>query len=197
MRRLQPRALVRERRSLLDGLSGTVLEVGAGSGSMFPLYPQTVERVIAVEPEPYLRAQATEEARRAPVPVEVCDGAAEHLPVADGSADAVVACLVLCSVDDVPASLREMARVLRAGGELRYYEHVADQAGTRTRRLQEWLDRTGLWARVGGGCQVARETGARIREAGWDVIEERETLMGPPGAPVRRHLQGRARPPMR
>lgn len=192
MRRLQPKALLRERTALVAGLSGTVVEIGAGSGAMFPWYPPEVTQVIAVEPEPYLRATAARAAHAAPVPVTVLSGTAEALPVDDQAADAVVVCLVLCSVEDVAASLAEVRRVLRPGGELRYYEHVAERPGSRARRWQEWLDRSGLWARAGGGCRVARDTGAAIRAAGWEVLEEHEAFMGPPGAPVRRHLHGRA-----
>ncbi len=79
------------RRRLLDGLTGAVIETGAGNGLNFRHYPRQVTRVLAVEPEPRLRDLARRAAAAAPVPVEVTDGAAEHLPAADGSFDAAVA----------------------------------------------------------------------------------------------------------
>jgi SAM-dependent methyltransferase len=112
------------RRRALEGLTGVVVELGAGDGANFPLYPETVTEVIAVEPEPRFRAQATEVARSAPVPIRVEPGTAAELPVADGSVDAVLASLVLCTVPDQPAALAEARRAIRPGGELRFYEHV-------------------------------------------------------------------------
>src|SRR4051794_35406367 len=52
------------RRGALEGLSGVVVELGAGDGANFALYPETVTEVIAIEPEPRFRAQATDVARR-------------------------------------------------------------------------------------------------------------------------------------
>ena len=112
------------RRKLLEGLSGRVIEVGAGNGLNFSLYPHTVEKVVAVEPEPTLREAAREEAKEAQVEIEVVDGVASELPAEDASYDAVVASLVLCSVRDQAEALAEMRRVLKPGGELRFYEHV-------------------------------------------------------------------------
>src|SRR5881397_646664 len=100
---------IEHRQELLAGTSGLVVEVGAGTGSNFRHYPSGVDRVIAVEPEPRLRAQAQRAATDAPVPVEVRAGRAEALPVADASADAVVASLVLCTIADVPKALAEAA----------------------------------------------------------------------------------------
>lgn len=80
--------------------------------------------VIAVEPEPHLRGLAHAAAREAPVPVEVQAGTAERLSLGDASCDVAVASLVLCSVSDQAEVLAEMRRVLRPGGELRFYEHV-------------------------------------------------------------------------
>lgn len=68
------------RRELLHGLSGRVVELGAGNGLNFGHYPATVEKVVAVEPEPFLRARAQEAATRAEVPVRVVDGVADELP---------------------------------------------------------------------------------------------------------------------
>jgi ubiquinone/menaquinone biosynthesis C-methylase UbiE len=115
------------RQSLLAGLTGDVVEVGAGHGVNFAHYPVEVARVVAVEPEPRLRAQAQSAATTAAVPVEVVPGLAERLPVADHSADTVVFCMVLCSLPDVGAvgaALAEAQRVLKPGGQLRFLEHV-------------------------------------------------------------------------
>jgi ubiquinone/menaquinone biosynthesis C-methylase UbiE len=124
------------RREMLAGLGGRVIEVGPGNGLNFPHYPLAVREVVAVEPEPYLRARATEAAAAAPVPVRVADGTAGDLPAADGEFDAVVVSGLLCSVPDVPAALAEFRRVLRPDGQLRFYEHVRsrDAVFARTRR---------------------------------------------------------------
>src|SRR6266545_3110373 len=79
------------RRRLLAGLSGRVVELGAGDGANFGLYPAEVEEVIAVETEPRFRAEATKVAAHAPVPIRVLRGTAQSLPVEDASMDAVVA----------------------------------------------------------------------------------------------------------
>jgi ubiquinone/menaquinone biosynthesis C-methylase UbiE len=131
------------RQELLADLYGRVLEVGAGNGLNFahypPTVPPTVTQVIAVEPEPYLRALALEAAERAPVPVQVVDGHAEALPVGDQSVDAAVASLVLCSVPDQARALAELARVIRSGGELRFFEHVRAE-GPAMARTQRAVD---------------------------------------------------------
>lgn len=112
--------LATHRRSLLAGLSGQVLELGAGNGLNFAHYPVEVTRVLAVEPEPHLRALAIDSAAKAAVPVEVVDGVADRLPAGESSIDAAVASLVLCSVPDQASALDEIRRVLRPGGQLRF-----------------------------------------------------------------------------
>lgn len=143
------------RRELLAGLAGRVLEVGAGNGLNFPHYPAPVTEVVAVEPEPYLRARAGDAAADAPVPVRVTDGVATRLPASDGEFDAVVFSGLLCSVPEVPAALEEFARVLRPGGELRFYEHVRSQDPL----FAGWQRAADLaWPRLMGGCHVRRDT---------------------------------------
>src|ERR1035438_6023132 len=95
MSRHEPATIRQHRDELLAGLSGRVIEVGAGAGSNFAHYPSGVEEVVAVEPEPYLRERARAAAAHAEVRIEVLDGVADRLPVQDSSFDAAVACLVL------------------------------------------------------------------------------------------------------
>lgn len=181
------------RRRLLEGLSGDVLEVGAGNGLNFAHYPPAVTTVLAVEPEQRLRAIAADAAGRAPVPVRVVAGRAEHLPAPDSSVDAVVCSLVLCSVRSQAAALREVRRVLRQGGELRFYEHVRADGGA-LRRLQMLLDAT-VWPPLAAGCHAARDTVAAIRDAGF-VIERLERFRFPDSAlpsPTAPHVLGSAR----
>jgi ubiquinone/menaquinone biosynthesis C-methylase UbiE len=152
------------RRRLLSPLHGEVLEIGAGNGLNFPHYPSGVTRLVAVEPEPELRGQAEASGRGAPVPVEIVDGTAERIPAADASFDAVVACLVLCSVADQARALAEIRRVLRPGGQLHFFEHVRADS-RRMRLVQRALDAT-VWPLVCGGCHTGRDTAAAITAAG-------------------------------
>lgn len=157
------------RQRALAGLAGSVIEVGAGNGLNFAHYPPGVTGVLAVEPDPYLRRIAGEHAGQAPVAVEVRDGVAERLPGADGSFDAAVVTLVLCSVADQRAALAEVRRVVRPGGQLRFIEHVrADTPGLR--RVQRALDAT-VWPPLGGGCHVSRDTLSAIAGAGFTVTQ--------------------------
>ena len=169
------------RQRLLAGLSGAVIEVGAGNGLNFPHYPNTVERVLAVEPERLLREAASKAAAEAAVPVEVVDAVSGSLPAADESFDAGVASLVLCSVPDQARALAEFHRVIRPGGELRFYEHVVAEPRLAA-GLQRAADAT-FWPHVGGGCHLARDTGAAIVQAGFE-IESKERFSFSPGAPI-------------
>jgi SAM-dependent methyltransferase len=182
------------RQRLLKGLSGRVLEVGAGNGLNFAHYPPGVTGVLAVEPEPRLRQQALTNAARAPVQVDVVAGVADRVPAEDGSMDAVVYSLVLCSVPDQARALREARRVLRPGGQLRFFEHVrAESAGLR--RVQSLLDAT-VWPTVGAGCHAGRDTAAAIESADF-TIEEIDRFRFPDvriALPTSPHILGIARP---
>src|SRR5215831_13528696 len=112
------------RQQLLAGLTGTVIEIGAGNGLNFAYYPAGVTRVLAIEPDPFLRRIAHRNAASAPVPVEVTDGVAEELPAGDATFDAAVSAFVLCTVASQQTVLREIHRVVRPGGQLRLLEHV-------------------------------------------------------------------------
>ncbi len=193
-RKAEARGQGEHRDQLLRDLAGRVVEVGAGNGINFPHYPASVEQVVAVEPERHLRERAVGAAARAPVPVEVVDAVGGRLPFEEGSFDAGVACLVLCTVPDQPAALAELRRVIRSGGELRFYEHVVAQRPGLA-RLMRAADRT-FWPRVAGGCHMSRDTGAALERAGFVVESLRRFPFSPaPLQPAVPHILGVARRP--
>jgi ubiquinone/menaquinone biosynthesis C-methylase UbiE len=179
---------------LLAGLHGRVIEVGAGNGLNFAHYPRTVTEVVAVEPESFLRSRAEEAAGSASVPLTILDGTADALPVPDAAFDTGIASLVLCSVPDQPTALAELRRVIRAGGELRFFEHVVSKRAGPA-RVQRIADRT-IRPFVTGGCHVARDTLAAIEAAGF-VIErgERFSFRPNPIDVTSPHILGTARRP--
>ena len=184
------------RRDLVAGLTGRVIEIGAGNGRTFAHYPATVTEVLAVEPEPRLRAAALAAATTAPVPVRVVDGVAEALPAGDGEFDAAVAALVLCTVPDQSAALAEIARVLRPGGQLRFFEHVAADAPGTMRTVQRLADAT-LWPLLFAGCRTGRDTIAAIATAGFTIDEVHRFPFPPtgPSSPATPHVRGTATRP--
>ena len=163
---MEKQGLAEHRRQLLAGLQGSVVEVGAGNGLNFAHYPPGVTRVLAVEPDRYLREKAEVAAGKAGPRIEVVDGTAENLPASDGEFDAVVMSLVLCSVDQA-AALGEARRVLRPGGSLHFLEHV--RAGTPgLARVQRAVDAT-VWPLLFGGCHTHRDTVQAMKDAGFTV----------------------------
>jgi SAM-dependent methyltransferase len=186
----QIRALRREN---LAGLSGRVLEVGAGVGTNFAFYPDSVEQVVAVEPEHRLAVLARDTAATAHVPVAVTDSTVESFAAAEPF-DAVVCSLVLCSVADPDSVLRQLFSWLRPGGELRYLEHVA--TGGIRGRFQQLVDAT-IWPRLCGNCHTHRDTEQAIRAVGFDVGHSRieQTLPAWAPLPVSEFALGRARRP--
>lgn len=192
---IEDRGLGEQRARLLAGLSGRVLEVGCGHGANFRHYPGAVTEMVAVEPEAALRDLAREEAARLGLDVTVLDGQAERLAFENDSFDAVVATLVLCSVEDQGRALAEIHRVLKPGGRLVMLEHVG--SANRNVRALEYLFDVALWSHVMGGCHTSRDTGAALTAAGFDTagLEARRMPYLPYPMKVSPHLAGEARKP--
>jgi ubiquinone/menaquinone biosynthesis C-methylase UbiE len=185
------RAILAPRRArLLTGLTGVVLDVGAGTGANLPHF-RSATRVIATEPSNGMRTRLAARLSSAPCPVELLDARAEILPMADASVDAVVFTCVLCSVHDVDRALAEARRALRPDGRLLVLEHVRG-----TDRLARWQDRiTPLWSRVAGGCHPNRDIEPAIRRAGFVIDEAERFDPFPPWVPTRPMLQAVATKP--
>lgn len=180
----------RHRAEALAGATGRLLVVGIGPGRDLEHLPAGVTGVLAVEPDPTMRALARRRAAACPVPTLVVGGVAEALPLPAGSVDAALVALVLCSVTDPARAAAELRRVLRPGGTLHVLEHVRAGPGSRLGRWQDRLDP--LWSRVAAGCHVTRDTRRVLAEAGFDVAALRDVRVRAP-LPVAPHLVGATR----
>ncbi|HEY6986809.1 MAG TPA: methyltransferase domain-containing protein [Bryobacteraceae bacterium] len=167
---------------LFAGLSGTVLEIGPGTGVNLRYFRGDSMRWIGVEPNLFMERYLRDEAARLAVTVDLRIGTADALPIDNESVDAVISTLVLCCVQNQRQSLREVIRVLKPGGRLVFLEHVAASPGTRLRRLQNFI--TPVWKRLGDGCHPNRETGAALERAGFARVDyERITAPVPVVSP--------------
>ncbi|MBU9766477.1 class I SAM-dependent methyltransferase [Mycobacterium sp. TNTM28] len=176
----------RYRRDAMSHATGRLLMVGIGPGRDLMFLPTAVTAVAAVEPDAAMRRMAGALARRRGIALEIVDGSGESIPFGDNSFDTVHAGLVLCSVDDVAATLAEIRRVLAPGGRLVVLEHVRGDG------LMGWFqDRIARpWAWLSSGCEPNRRTVDAIAAAGFDIgglRRIRRTLVPPPCTP---HLLG-------
>ncbi len=180
--------LAERRRALLGDLTGVVLDLGAGTGANL-VHFRGPARVVAAEPDPWMRKRLTARAAAAPVPVEVSRDRAEQLGFEDASFDAVVCACVLCSVDDLAAALAEIGRVLRPGGQLAILEHVRAEDG-----FAKWQRRfQPLWSRVSGGCHPDRDIAGAVTSAGFAFEAKDMFDPVPPWVLTRPWLQATAR----
>jgi SAM-dependent methyltransferase len=169
------------RRELLAQARGRVLELGAGTGLNLDHYPQTIESLTMVEPDPHMTKQLRQKLADAgkSAEVSVVEAPGEALPFPDGSFDTVVVTLVLCTVPDQAATLAEIKRALAPGGRLLFLEHVrAHDDG-----LAKWQDRLeGPWKFLADGCRCNRDTVAAIEASGLQLrkVETGELPKLPP-----------------
>lgn len=179
------------RRELLRGARGRVLELGSGTGLNMELYPhEGLESLTLTEPDPHMFKQLRERAQEGCPGADLLEVGAEDLPFENDSFDTVVVTLVLCTVPDQAAALREISRVLAPEGKLLFLEHVrSEDPGA-----AKWQDRLEKpWRFLGDGCHCNRDTVAGIEAAGFELgaVERDELPKAPPI--VRPLVQGSAR----
>ncbi len=186
--------IARRKAAAIGEMSGTVVEIGPGTGVNLRFYaPGT--RVVAIEPNPVMRDHLDQTVRALPddhaLEVEIRSSYGESLDVESGSADGVVGTLLLCGVDDPARVIAEAHRVLRPGGTFFFVEHVRAPAGSRTARAQRVVRRPHHW--MFNGCRVDQDTGALLRRSDFVDVDVVDVDLGRSAAYVRHHIVGTAR----
>jgi SAM-dependent methyltransferase len=177
------------RRALLSRARGCTLEIGSGTGLNLPHYPGDLDDLVLAEPDAAMRSRLEKRLARSGRGTRLVDAPAERLPFPSGSFDTVVSTLVLCTVDAPDVALREIARVLRPGGQLLFLEHVRSESPT----LARWQDRlAGPWRRFARGCRCNRATAELIVTCGLELEQTRKTSWHGMPPIVRPLIVGRA-----
>ena len=179
------------RRDLLAAAHGRVLEIGAGTGLNLEHYPDTIDELRLIEPDRAMARKLAARMERRGVRARIVDASAEKLPFGDGSFDTIVCTLVLCTVGDPSAGLRELRRVLRPGGSFLFLEHVRS-GDARTARRQDRLNP--IWRFVGNGCNCNRQTLGLI-EAEFSIEEVEDAELPKAPSIIRPLVVGRALAP--
>ncbi len=164
--------------SLLSNLSGTVLEIGCGTGLNLDHYPQEIQQLTLLEPDVNMRKKLQEKiSLKQYSDIELLDCSAESIPRPDASCDAIVSTLVLCSVKNLNQVLSELHRILKPQGKLIFIEHVAASNNPKRLKWQRRLEP--LWKKIYCGCHLARTTEEAIIQAGFSFAEiTRQSMRG-------------------
>ena len=183
-------SLRRRRAELLKRSAGCTIEIGAGTGLNLAHYPDDLDGLVLVEPDPAMRRRLVERLARSCLRARLVDAPAEQLPFPDGSIDTVVSTFVLCTVDAPDLALQEIVRVLKPDGQLLFIEHVRSDSP----RLARWQDRlANPWRRFARGCRCNRATSELMAALGFELedLDDASWRAMPPI--VRPLIIGRAR----
>jgi ubiquinone/menaquinone biosynthesis C-methylase UbiE len=180
------------RRELLSQATGRTLELGSGTGANLDHYTPAVTELVMTEPDPHMakRLRARLEDERPAAGARVDEIGAESLPFEDASFDTVVSTLVLCTVPDAPAAVREVHRVLKPGGRFLFIEHIRDEDGSRRARWQDRLERP--WGWFAGACHPNRNTGELLAATFDDLSVDQGEFPGSGTALVKPLISGAA-----
>ena len=151
--------VAQHRRELLAGAFGDVLEIGFGTGLNLPCYPAGVQKLTTIDPNIGMNRLARKRIKQTGIAVVQRIAVGEQLPFADNAFDCVVSTFTLCSIEEVAQAVREVYRVLKAGGRFLFLEHGLSPEP----KVQKWQRRLNwLQMRLAGGCHLDRDMRALV-----------------------------------
>jgi|TARA_Y100000741_G_C18210149_1_gene541404 ubiquinone/menaquinone biosynthesis C-methylase UbiE len=165
-----------QRKKIIPNASGTVLEIGIGPGHNLQFYDSSkVDKVIGVDPSNELNEIAKKKANKNNIDIEFLLTTAESIPLEDNSVDTAISTYTLCSIPNPDASLQEIKRVLKPGGNLLFSEHgkSPDKGVARFQNLIDFF-----WPEIAGGCHLNRNMSEMIQTNGFE-IKELDTMYVP------------------
>ena len=156
-----------QRKLVVRGARGVVLEAGIGSGLNLPFYDRSkVKAIIGVDPGAGIVQLGRDRFENSDIPVEIIQQSAEDMPLESNSADTVLLTWSACSIPDINRALGEMRRVLKPSGRLIFCEHGLSPHPHIARR-QNALN--GVWKKLAGGCNLNRNIPALLEQAGFAI----------------------------
>ncbi len=156
--------ITKQREKVVPFARGIVVEIGIGSGLNLPHYnAQTVTKIIGVDPDEHIWKRSKARRKACPIEIERIGLSGEDLPLDSASADTVLVTYSLCTIPDPVKALREMARVLKPGGQILFTEHGKAPDAS----VHKWQNRIDpFWSRIAGGCHSGRDIPALFSQAG-------------------------------
>ena len=156
----------KRRRALVSSASGTVLEVGVGTGKNLRYYAAGTE-VAGIDVSSQMLQRAERRLASLRLKANLLEADVQDLPFDDDTFDVAVGTCVFCSVADPVQGLRELGRVVRPDGRILLLEHVrptnwflgriADIVSEITRRVF--------------GFRTNRRTEENVAMAGLEILE--------------------------
>lgn len=163
--------------SLLRLAYGDVLELGAGTGINFGLYPPTIVSLTALDASRGMLEMASSRVSKSHLRIPVINcivGDASNTGLQSSSFDTVVVTFGLCVFDDPEAVLREVYRLLKPSGTLL----VLDYSKSPFSPLSAYQSAVApVVTRLSKGCVPNRDLPQLFSQAGFVVIK-REAILG-------------------
>lgn len=150
-----------------------ILEVGVGTGKNMPSWPKGAH-MTAIDLTPGMLAIAHRRAKALGLAADLRLGDAQALEFPDASFDAAVATFVFCSVPDPVLGLRELARVVRPGGQVLLLEHMRSA----NRILGALMDFVNPLVVRLMGANINRRTVENVRASGLQIESADDLGMG-------------------
>jgi ubiquinone/menaquinone biosynthesis C-methylase UbiE len=155
------------RQQIIPQAQGKVLEIGVGSGANFIHYDSTkVSKLYALEPNPGMIRLAEKQQRKTKLLIEFLDLPGERIPLEDNSVDTVVSTFTLCTIPGIVDAIRGIARVMKPGGKLIFFE-LGISPDLTVQRWQKRLEPLHHW--LFQGLYLTRDIPSLLVQGGFQI----------------------------